>query len=428
MTFSILAFVILMLMGMPIAFVIGISGVIWFLQQPYLPKVIPIQLALSQTQSFALLAIPLFVIAGNIMNSAGVTEKLFDFAGVLVGHMHGGLAQISAVLSALMGGVSGSSIADAAMETRMLGPEMLKRGYPKGFAVAVNVWTSLVVPIIPPGIAFILYGSIAQVSIGRLFAAGILPGLILTVVYMIVIWISAMRLKLKPEREKRAAATEVLRSLRANIWSLVFPFLLIVGLRGGIFTPSEVGALAIFYGIAIGMLVYKEMNLKKFFTETLDNSLGDIGSIMAILMMSQVFTYGLVWERIPEKLSNILLNVTDSKVLLMVLISFFLVFLGLFLDATAMILMLTPVFYPVAQVLGINPIHFALVFILSAAMGNQTPPVGASMYAGCSVLDASIEEYTKASIPFLISTILVILLLILIPHLTLIVPNLIFGR
>ncbi len=428
MTFSILAFVILMLMGMPIAFVIGISGVIWFLQQPYLPKVIPIQLALSQTQSFALLAIPLFVIAGNIMNSAGVTKKLFDFAGVLVGHMHGGLAQISAVLSALMGGVSGSSIADAAMETRMLGPEMLKRGYPKGFAVAVNVWTSLVVPIIPPGIAFILYGSIAQVSIGRLFAAGILPGLILTVVYMIVIWISAMRLKLKPEREKRAAATEVLRSLRANIWSLVFPFLLIVGLRGGIFTPSEVGALTIFYGIAIGMLVYKEMNLKKFFTETLDNSLGDIGSIMAILMMSQVFTYGLVWERIPEKLSNILLNVTDSKVLLMVLISFFLVFLGLFLDATAMILMLTPVFYPVAQVLGINPIHFALVFILSAAMGNQTPPVGASMYAGCSVLDASIEEYTKASIPFLISTILVILLLILIPHLTLIVPNLIFGR
>lgn len=428
MTFSILAFVILMLMGMPIAFVIGISGVIWFLQQPYLPKVIPIQLALSQTQSFALLAIPLFVIAGNIMNSAGVTKKLFDFAGVLVGHMRGGLAQISAVLSALMGGVSGSSIADAAMETRMLGPEMLKRGYPKGFAVAVNVWTSLVVPIIPPGIAFILYGSIAQVSIGRLFAAGILPGLILTVVYMIVIWISAMRLKLKPEREKRAAATEVLRSLRANIWSLVFPFLLIVGLRGGIFTPSEVGALTIFYGIAIGMLVYKEMNLKKFFTETLDNSLGDIGSIMAILMMSQVFTYGLVWERIPEKLSNILLNVTDSKVLLMVLISFFLVFLGLFLDATAMILMLTPVFYPVAQVLGINPIHFALVFILSAAMGNQTPPVGASMYAGCSVLDASIEEYTKASIPFLISTILVILLLILIPHLTLIVPNLIFGR
>ncbi|MGQ9856747.1 MAG: TRAP transporter large permease [Fervidobacterium sp.] len=428
MTFSILAFVLLMLMGMPIAFVIGISGVIWFLQQPYLPKVIPIQLALSQTQSFALLAIPLFIIAGNIMNSAGVTKKLFDFAGVLVGHMHGGLAQISAVLSALMGGVSGSSIADAAMETRMLGPEMLKRGYPKGFAVAVSVWTSLVVPIIPPGIAFILYGSIAQVSIGRLFAAGILPGLIFTVVYMIVIWISAMRLKLKPEREKRAAPSEVLRSLRANIWSLVFPFLLIIGLRGGIFTPSEVGALAIFYGIAIGMLVYKEMNLKRFFTETLDNSLGDIGSIMAILMMSQVFTYGLVWERIPEKLSNILLNVTDSRILLMILISFFLVFLGLFLDATAMILMLTPVFYPVAQVLGINPIHFALVFILSAAMGNQTPPVGASMYAGCSVLGASIEEYTKASIPFLISTILVILLLILVPHLTLVVPDLIFGR
>ncbi|MBC7239595.1 MAG: TRAP transporter large permease subunit, partial [Chloroflexi bacterium] len=163
MLLVVIAFVVFLVLGMPVAFAIGISGFIWFLQHPELPITIPIQVSLSQTQNFTLLAIPLFILAGNVMNHAGVTSRLMNFAASLTGHMRGGLAQVSAVLSTLMGGVSGSSIADAAMETRMLGPEMLKRGYPKGFAVAVNVWTSLITPIIPPGIAFIIYGTIGQV-------------------------------------------------------------------------------------------------------------------------------------------------------------------------------------------------------------------------------------------------------------------------
>lgn len=188
MLIVLIAFAVFLILGMPVAFAIGISGFLWFLQHPELPITIPIQRLLSQTVNFALLAIPMFIVAGNVMNSAGVTRRLLDFASTLVGHMKGGLGQVSAVLSTLMGGVSGSSIADAAMETRMLGPEMLRRGYPRGFAVAVNVWTSLITPIIPPGIAFIIYGTIGQVSIGRLFAAGIGPGLLLMVVYMITIW------------------------------------------------------------------------------------------------------------------------------------------------------------------------------------------------------------------------------------------------
>jgi len=427
MLWMLIAFLVFMFLGMPIAFAIGIAGFIWFLQHPYLPITIPIQLALSQIINFTLLAIPMFIIAGSVMNSAGVTKRLLDFASSLVGHMRGGLGQVSAVLSTLMGGVSGSSIADAAMETRMLGPEMLKRGYPRGFAVAVNVWTSLIVPIIPPGIAFILYGTIGQVSIGRLFAAGIIPGLLLMVIYMFVIHLVAKRLGLQPEREKRASSKEIARALSESIWALIFPVLLILGLRTGIFTPSEVGSFAVIYGMIAGFLIHREMNLKQFFSETLENSLGDIGAVLAILAMSNIFSYGMVWERVPETLASFLLGISNNPYVLMIIIMLFLIFAGLFIDATALILMTTAVLLPVARRLGIDPVHFGLVFILSAAMGNQTPPVGASMYAGCSVLGATLEEYTKASWPFLIVTIIVILFVIFFPQLSLLIPKLIFG-
>jgi len=427
MLWMLIAFLVFMFLGMPIAFAIGIAGFIWFLQHPYLPITIPIQLALSQIINFTLLAIPMFIVAGSVMNSAGVTKRLLDFASSLVGHMRGGLGQVSAVLSTLMGGVSGSSIADAAMETRMLGPEMLKRGYPRGFAVAVNVWTSLIVPIIPPGIAFILYGTIGQVSIGRLFAAGIIPGLLLMVIYMFVIHLVAKRLGLQPERGKRASSKEIARALSESIWALIFPVLLILGLRTGIFTPSEVGSFAVIYGMIVGFLIHREMNLKQFFTETLENSLGDIGAVLAILAMSSIFSYGMVWERVPETLASFLLGISNNPYVLMIIIMLFLIFAGLFIDATALILMTTAVLLPVARRLGIDPVHFGLVFILSAAMGNQTPPVGASMYAGCSVLGATLEEYTKASWPFLIVTIIVILFVIFFPQLSLLIPKLIFG-
>jgi len=427
MLWMLIAFLVFMFLGMPIAFAIGIAGFIWFLQHPYLPITIPIQLALSQIINFTLLAIPMFIIAGSVMNSAGVTKRLLDFASSLVGHMRGGLGQVSAVLSTLMGGVSGSSIADAAMETRMLGPEMLKRGYPRGFAVAVNVWTSLIVPIIPPGIAFILYGTIGQVSIGRLFAAGIIPGLLLMVIYMFVIHLVAKRLGLQPEREKRASSKEIARALSESIWALIFPVLLILGLRTGVFTPSEVGSFAVIYGMIVGFMIHREMNLKQFFSETLENSLGDIGAVLAILAMSNIFSYGMVWERVPETLASFLLGISNNPYVLMIIIMLFLIFAGLFIDATALILMTTAVLLPVARRLGIDPVHFGLVFILSAAMGNQTPPVGASMYAGCSVLGATLEEYTKASWPFLIVTIIVILFVIFFPQLSLLIPKLIFG-
>lgn len=427
MLIVIIAFVVFLLLGMPVAFAIGISGFLWFLQHLDLPITIPIQVSLSQTQSFTLLAIPMFILAGNVMNSAGVTRRLMDLASALTGHMRGGLGQTSAVLSTLMGGVSGSSIADAAMETRMLGPEMIKRGYPKGFAVAVNVWTSLITPIIPPGIAFIIYGTIGQVSIGRLFAAGIIPGILLMIAYMFAIGISAKKMGLQPERERRAPVGVMVRALSRSFWSAIFPILLILGLRTGIFTPSEVGSFAVVYGLLVGFLLHRELDTKTLFAETLDQSIGDIGSVMYIIIMSAIFSYGLVWERIPEVMANALLGITTNPYVLLLTIMVFLIFAGLFIDATALILMTTAVFLPVARKIGIDPVYFGLVFIISAAMGNQTPPVGASMYAGCSILDATVEEYTRASLPFFVATVAVIILLILFPQLVLVIPNLLFG-
>ncbi len=426
MTLVLIIFAVFLLMGMPVAFAIGISGFVWFLQHPYLPITIPIQVSLSQVLNFTLLAIPLFILAGNIMNHAGVTSRLMSFASSLIGHKRGGLGQVSAILSTLMGGVSGSSIADAAMETRMLGPEMLKRGYPKGFAVATNVWTSLITPIIPPGIAFIIYGTIGQVSIGRLFAAGIVPGLLLMVAYMFAIAISAKNLGLKPEKEKHSPASEVIKALGSSIWAVIFPVLLLLGLRTGIFTPSEVGSFAVIYGLVLGFFVHREMSIKSFFMQTLDDSLSDVGSVMYIIAMSQIFGYGLVWEKTPEKLAEFLLNITTNPYLLMLMIVLFLVFAGLFIDATALILMLTSVLLPVARKVGLDPVHFGLVFIVAAAMGNQTPPVGASMYAGCSILGASVEEYTKASLPFFVATVAVIIVIMVFPQLVLFLPNLLF--
>ncbi len=426
MLIVLIAFAVFLLMGMPVAFSIGISGFLWFLQHSNLPITIPIQRALSQTQNFTLLAIPMFILAGNVMNYAGVTKRLLDFASSLTGHMRGGLGQVSAVLSTLMGGVSGSSIADAAMETRMLGPEMLKRGYPKGFAVAVNVWTSLITPIIPPGIAYILYGTIGGVSIGRLFAAGILPGLLLMTSYMVAISISARQMRLQPERPRRASTSEIGSAFVKSIWSIIFPVFLIFGLRLGVFTPSEVGSFAVLYGLLVGFLIHRELDLKTFLTKTMNDSIGDIGSVMSIIALSAIFDYGMVWERIPEKLANFMLGISSNSTVLMLIIVMFLVFAGLFIDATALILMTTSVFLPVARRIGIDPVHFGLVFILAAAMGNQTPPVGASMYAGCSVLGASVEEYTKASGPFFVATILVILTVVFFPQISLVIPNLLF--
>lgn len=427
MLIVVIFFFLFMLLGMPVVFAISISGFLFFLQHPEIPITTPIQLPLTQTINFALLAIPLFILAGNMMNNSGITKRLIDLSMVLVGHLRGGLAQVTCVLSALMGGVSGSAIADAAMEARMLGPEMIKRGLPKGYAAGALVYSSLEVPTIPPSIGLILFGTIAQVSIGRLFAGGIIPGLLIMVFLMITVAITSRIRNFAPLREKRASIWEMITSFGKSIWAILFPVILLVGLRGGFFTPSEIGALCVFYAILIGVLAYRELNFHSFL-EALRGSITDIGATMSLIAFSSIFSYGIVWERIPELISNLILGITNNPYIFYLILIALILVAGCFIDATVLILMLTSIFFPITIKLGIDPIHFGLIFVITCAIGNFTPPVGAAMYAVCTILDVSLEEFLKESWPFLLAVALAVVILVFFPDLVLFIPNLIFGK
>ena len=422
-----IAFLVFLLMGMPVAFAIGISGALFFVQHPELPSTIPIQLTITQTQNFALLAVPLFILAGNFMNKSGITEQLLRLAGVMAGRLTGGLAQVSVAMAALMGGVSGSCIADAAMQARMLGAEMRKRGFSRGYAAGVLSFGSVLTPIIPPGIGFILYGTVGQVSIGRLFAAGFVPALMLWVGLALTISATARRRGYAPERAVRPTVREVGAAAWGGIWALLFPVFLLVGLRFGIFTPSEIGAFAVVYAVVIGLVAYRQLKGTSI-REALESSLVDVGSVMFLLALSAIFGYGIVFDRVPEVVSEALLGFTSNPALVMVLVTLFILVAGCFIDGTVLIIMLTPIFLPLVTGLGVDPVHFGLVFIIAATIGNFTPPVGSAMYAVCSILRCPIGEYTRESLPFLAVVSAVTVLLIFVPELVLLVPNLIFGK
>lgn len=420
------SFVVFLLIGMPVAFAIAISGALFFTQVSTLPATIPVQLALSQTQNFALLAIPLFIVSGNFMNHAGITKRLLRLATVLTGHMRGGLAQVSVAMATFMGGVSGSAIADAAMQTRILGNEMLDRGFSKGYAASVLSYGSLITPVIPPGIGFILYGTVGQVSIGRLFSGGILPGILIWMTLATTISLTAKRRGYAPERRGLPEMKEVGSAILGGTWAILFPIILIGGLRFGVFTPSEIGAFAVIYAFLVGLLAYRELKGKSI-KEALEGSVTDVGAVMFLIAMSGIFGYGIVWERVPETISAAMLGLTSNPSLVMMMIVVFLVIAGLFIDGTVLIIMLTPIFLPIALELGFDPVHFGVVFVIVITIGNFTPPVGSAMYAVCSILDCSVNDFTREAMPFLFAVVALSGLLIFVPEIVLFIPDLIFG-
>ncbi|MFW5999186.1 MAG: TRAP transporter large permease, partial [Halanaerobiaceae bacterium] len=260
----VILFLLFLLMGMPVAFAIGIAGFYFFVQEPALPYTMPVQQVLSETQSFSLLAIPMFMLAGNLLNNTGITRKLLDLSKVLSGHLYGSLAQVTVVLSTLMGGVSGSAIADSSMQARILGPKMTEEGYARGYSAAIIGYSALICIAVPPGIGLILYGTIGEISVGRLFTGGVVPGLLMMTALMIGVSITSRKKDYHPVREERADIGEIFTGLKKGIWALMFPVILIAGLRFGLMTPSEAGAFAAVYAIVIGILIYKELTWEKF--------------------------------------------------------------------------------------------------------------------------------------------------------------------
>lgn len=427
MLLVLILFILFLLMGMPVAFAIGISGAVFFLQHTqYLPFTMTVQLAISQTQNFPLLAIPLFIFSANLMNETGLTQRLIKLATVLTGHMRGGLAQVSVVLSTLMGGVSGSAIADAAMEARILGPDMAKKGYSIGYSASIIAITAMITAIIPPSIGLILYGTIGEVSIGRLFAAGIPAGLLMMAALMITVSLTAKRKGYFPERE-RATLKEVVMALADSIWAFLFPVILIGGIRFGLFTPTEAGAFAAVYALIVGAFFYKELTWEKF-KRTLEFTILDIGSIMLIIAMSGIFGYGLAYDKIGDLFAGFMLGMTDNPQMLLLMIIGALIFAGMFIESVVIILLFTGILLPMVTQVNIDPVHFGLIFMLMVVMGLVTPPVGVSMFTVCSILGCPIEWYVKECVPFFIAIVLVAILIIFFPDLVLFLPNLIFGK
>ncbi len=419
-------FGVFLILGMPVAFAIGISGFVFFIQQPALPFTMPVQLVLSETQNFTLLAIPMFMFAGNLLNNTGITSRLLKLSSVLAGHMYGTLAQVTVVLSTLMGGVSGSAIADSSMQARILGPEMTERGYSRGYSAAIIGYSALICIAIPPGIGLVLYGSIGEISIGRLFAGGIVPGLLMMVFLMIAVSFTARRKKYLPEREKMASLKEIITTFFTSLWALMFPVILIVGLRFGLMTPSEAGAFASVYAIFIGILVYKELTWEKFI-DAIRYTIMDVGMVMFLIALSALISYGIVWERIPVVLSQFLLGISENPNVIFFIILVFLFLLGMIIDSTVIILLLTSILVPVVDKIGIDLVHFGVVMVITCAIGLLTPPVGVAMYSVCSIMECSVGEYMKQCVPFLIALFCVIALMVFFPQLVLFIPDLIFG-
>jgi tripartite ATP-independent transporter DctM subunit len=420
-----LTFVFLLAIGMPVAFSVGISSLVYFVVEQ-VPVQIVIQRMVSSTQSFSLLAVPFFVLAGNLMNETGITKRLIKFSTVLTGHMLGGLAQVSVVLSLLMGGISGSATADAAMECRILGPDMEKRGFNKGFTAAILAMGGLITATFPPSVGLILYGVTGEVSIGRLFMAGVIPSLLMTIFLMIAVHVTSKKRNYAKEFEKAPTLKDVFTGIADNIWAIMFPIILIVGIRFGLFTPSEAGAFAVVYAFLVGIFVYKELTLKKLF-HVLKQTGVDLAVIMFIIICSNAFGYALVTGQVPQTLAALISGISSNKYVVLAIVMVFVFVVGMFMEATANVLILTPIFLPIMTTLGIDPVHFGILFMILVTMGGMTPPIGVTMYTACGILDCPVEVYTKESLPFIIAVVALLVILALFPQIVLFIPNLVYG-
>ncbi len=428
LTVLLIAFLVLLLINTPIAFVIGGSGIVWFLAKGTMPISIAIQRVVAQTQSITFLAVPFFIFAGNLMNRTGITPRLMKFSQLVTRRMVGGTCQVSVVLSTLMGGVSGSAVADATMEARILGPSMTKRGYPKGYSSAVLCLTSLITATIPPSLGLILYGFVGNVSIGRLFIAGLIPGILMCAALMITVWWTSKKhgYDIPDDKVLPPSWKEIIASLRECFFALIFPILLIVLIRFGICTSTEAGAFAVAYALLCGTLVYHELSWSGFF-QALKDSVIDTGGIILIISLSGIFSYAITVEQVPSVLGRMLLGITNNPQMMMIIIILFLTLSGMVIDSNVNVLLFTPLILPVLQNMGVNPVHFGIIMMTIVTMGCMTPPVGTACYSVCDIMGCSIGEYVKHSIPFFATIILLDILLVFIPDIILFLPNLIYG-
>ncbi|MCI6152826.1 TRAP transporter large permease [Fusobacterium perfoetens] len=416
---------ILFFCNIPISFALFASSLFYFLfMNTNTFADLILQTFIKSAESFPLLAIPFFIMAGAVMNYSGISDKLMKMAEVLSGHMKGGLAQVNVLLSVLMGGISGSANADAAMECKILVPEMTKRGFSKSFSAAITAASSAITPVIPPGINLIIYSLIANVSVAKMFLAGYVPGFLMCIALMVTVSIISRKRGYGATREKRATGKEVALQMKDSIWALLLPFGIILGMRVGFFTPTEAGAMAVLYCLFIGFFIYKELKIEHLAGIVKETVYGT-SSVMFIIIGAGVFGQYLNWERIPHIIGEYLMNITSSPIAFLLIVNAILLLIGMFIEGGAAMIILAPLLIPTARSLGIDPVHFGIVMIVNIMIGGITPPFGSMMFLTCSIVDVPIKEFVKESLPFIVALFIVLVIVTFCPKLMLLLPNLI---
>lgn len=423
-TFPVIIVMVLYFTSIPIAFALLAAGLAYFtFGDAGTPPDLILQKFITSASAFPLLAIPFFIMAGEIMNYSGISASLMKMADVLTGHLRGGLAQVNVLLSTLMGGISGSANADAAMQSKIMVPQMTKRGYSAPFASAITAASSAIAPVIPPGINLIIYALIAQVSVAKMFIGGYTPGILMCLALMLTVNFIAKKRNYQPSREKMALPGEIFKQLRESIWGLLLPFGIIFGIRFGIFTPTEAGAMAVLFCIVIGVFFYKELKWKHF-PIILKNTVLATSSVMLIIIAASVFGQYMSWERIPHLLTESILAISESRWIILVVINVLLLVLGMFLEGGALLIIVAPLLVPLVKTMNIDLIHFGLIMIVNIMIGGITPPFGSMMFTTCAITGATVGQFVLEIWPFIVALLVVLILVTYMPSLVMFLPNL----
>ena len=399
----------LLFLKVPVYIAVLGGSMVYFLLNPDINSIVFAQQAIVGTEKISLLAIPFFVCAGIFMNYTGVTKRIMNFCEVVTGRLPGGLAQVNVLLSTVMGGLSGSNIADAAMESKMLVPEMTKKGFSLEFSSVVTAASSMITPLIPPGIAMILYGCIANVSIGKLFISGIGVGGLLCVTMMILVGIISKKRGYGNLSTEKMSWPRFWKVFRPAVLPLLLPVIIIGGIRIGVFTATEAGAVAIIYAVILG-IIYREMKLTDL-CRGLKETVCTTASIMLIVSAASVFSWILTKERIPQMLTEWMLATIHSRIVFLIVINIFMLIVGMCIEGNASMIILVPLLAPIAASYGINEIQFAMIYIFNNAIGALSPPMGTLMFVTCSITKCKTAAFIKEAVPFYILLVTNLLLL-----------------
>jgi len=417
-------FCLLLLLGVPIAFSMGLGSAIALFISGAVDPVLVGHKLFTGVDSFSLMAIPFFMLSGELMEQGGLSKRLVDFASSIIGHITGGLGLVDILTSVIFAGISGSAAADTAACGSMLIPGMKKKGYPGGLAAVIQACAGSLGPIIPPSMTMIIYCSLTNTSIAALFMAGVIPGLLIGLSLMILTYWYAKKMGIKGE--EKAPLSRVWATFKEASWALVMPLIIIGGIVSGIFTPTEAGAIAVVYAFIVGMFVYREFTLKDL-PKILQKSAGMTAMSLLIVAGAAIFSFLVAYAKVPQAVIAFLTSLTSSKYVIMILLVIFLLIVGMFIETIAATIIVAPILLPVAAQYGIDPIQFALVMVITLVYAGVTPPVGGVLFITIGIAEVKLKDTLRYLMPYLCAVFIVVLLCIFVPQVSTFLPNLLFG-